>query len=143
MGMIAKLEAELQSSTNDATERVKKVLGELNLQSENLRPAKLLLCHLSGMKSLHSEDRLINGIDSRKNLATVVVFFEANISIGKDFQKAARYLNAAPKARNWNAYYYLRMIYPSGFGVPRPNIMAIEYFEKKTCSKHPKSMAKL
>ncbi len=142
MRMISKLDTGLQSHTKDVKEGFAKILVEMNTQSEDLRPAKLKLNHVCRRHLLHSEDRWIEQIGSDK-LATGIAFYEGNRSVRKDFLKAARYLNAALKAGNSEAYYYVGMLYRFGSGVQKSNITAFEYFEKGTRSKDSKSMTQL
>ena len=130
--MIAKLGVELHSCTKDSMEGFTNLLVELNTQSEDLRPARLMLCHVCRRNLLNSEDRWIQQIDSEDKLVTGIAFYEGNHSVRKDLQKAARYLNAALSAGNSDANYYLGMLYGSGNGVRKCNMTASEYFEKGT-----------
>ncbi len=143
MGMIAKLDVGLQSCAKDVKQGFTKVLVKLNTQSEDVRLAKAMLCHVCRMRLLNSEGRWIEEIDSEDKLATGIAFYEGNRSVRKDFQKAARYLNSALNAGNSEAYYYLGMMHRSGSGVQKCNLTAFEYFEKGTRAKDPKSMAQL
>ncbi len=143
MGMIAKLDVSLQSCTIDVREGFARVFVELNTQLEYFRPAKSLLCPVYQKQLLSSEDQWIEEIVSAEKLATGIAFYEGNKSIPIDFQKAARFLNAALNEGNSEAYYYLGMLYRSGRGVQQCNVTAFEYFEKVARSKDPKSMAEL
>ncbi len=143
MGMIAKLDVGLQSCAKDVKEGFTKVLVELNTQSEDVRPAKAMFCHICRMQLLNSEGRWIEEIDSEDKLATGIAFYEGNRSVHKDFLKAARYLNSALNAGNSEAYYYLGMLYRYGNGVQRCNKTAFDYFEKGSRSKDPKAMGEL
>ncbi len=143
IGMIAKLDAGLQSCRVDVRGEFTTVLMELYTQSEDLQPVKSFLCQVYRMHLLNVDDRWIKEIDSLKKLATGIAFYEANQSICKDSQKAARYFNSALKEGNSEAYYYFGMLYRSGNGVQKCNITAFEYFKRGTHAKDPKSMAQL
>ncbi len=100
-----------------------------------------MLWHVCQMQLLNSEGRWIEKIDSEDTLATGIAFYEGNRSVQKDFQKAARYLNAALNAGNSEAHYYLGMLYRNGWGVQISNKTVFEYYDKGTRLKDPKSLA--
>ncbi len=143
MGIIAELYVGLRSCENNVREGFAKVLFELNTQPEDLQPAKSMFCQVCRMHLSNSDDRWMEGIESGDKLAIGRAFYEGNQCIRKDFQKAARFLNAALKAGNSEAYYYLGMLYSSGSCIKKCNITAFEHFEKGARSKDSKSMAEL
>lgn len=82
-------------------------------------------------------------IDATDKLATGIAFYEGNQSVEKDFQKAARYFNAALSARKREANYYLGLLYQTGQGVDRCNISAFEFFSSGMSAIDPKAMREL
>ncbi len=96
--MIAKLDFGQQSCTKDVREEFALLLVDLNMQSKDLRSAKRMLCLGCRIQLVNSKDRSIEENNSIDKLAAGVLFYEGNQSVGKDLQKAARYLNAAVNA---------------------------------------------
>ncbi len=153
MGMIAKLDVDQRSSSNDMRHGFSKVLTELDAHSNGVQPARSMFCHVcqrrySKSKSLVlenqcREERWAENIDLDDRLATGIAFYEGNRCIRKDFFKAARYLNAALDAGHSEANYYLGMLYRTGSGVQMCNETAFQFFEKGTRAKDPKAMAEL
>ncbi len=66
-------------------------------------------------------------------MATGIAFYEGNRRIRKDFVKAARYLNAALRAGNSEANYYLGIC----------NKTAFQFFEEEMRARGPKAIAEL
>ncbi len=87
MGMMAKLDVGLQSCAKDVMVEFTEVLQELNTQSEDVRTAKAMLCHVCRMQLLNTQDQWTEEIDSEYKLATGIAFDEGDRSVRKDFQK--------------------------------------------------------
>ncbi len=89
------------------------------------------------------QDRWVENMDLDDRLETGIVFYEGNRSVRKDFAKAARYFNGSLKAGNFEANYYLGMLYRTGSEVQLCNETTFHFFERGMRAKDPKSMIEL
>ncbi len=153
MGLIAKCAVDKRSLWNGIGRRFSKVLMEQDTEPNSPKPVRSIfsrVCqkHISNSKRIFlrsqcRQDRWPENIDIDGRYATGIAFYEGNQSIQEDFAKAARYLDAALRARNSEANYYLGMMYSNGNGVQMCNETAFQLFERGTRAEDPEAMREL
>ena len=115
--------------------------------------AKVIVYEVCKMKTIESKDvydtshlnesRWLKGADPSDKLAMGISWYNGNASFGKDYEKAARHLNAARRAGVSEANYYLGMLYQEGLGVERCDLAAVKCFKKGAFANDPKAMTEL
>ena len=93
--------------------------------------------------SLLRESWWLNGVNASDKLAMGILWYNGKGSFGKDYEKAARHLNAALKSGVGEANYYLGKLYQGGLGVERCDMTAINCFKKGASANDPKAMTEI
>ena len=132
--------------------QISKDIGELKKHSNDMEPAETVLRNAIQRKFAESSTLLDNSerddwewmvhMGATDKLVTGVSFYKGSIS-HSNYQKAARYLHAAAKAGEGEAYYYLGMMYRIGQGMEKCNLTAVKMFREGIRAKDAAAMTGL
>ncbi len=152
MGIVLNIAAE-QRCTKESVDEISANVVELKKRSIDMEPTESVLVQVCQQKYVETSGVLdesqrrneawIDQMEAVDKLTTGISFYKGNERVGKDYVKAARYLNAALEGGRWEAHYYLGMLYRRGKGVQRCNLTAVQHFEKGTHAKDAKAMTAL
>ncbi len=142
-----------QRCTKESVDEISANVVELKNRSIDMGPTESVLVQVCQQKYVETSAVLdesqrrnegwMDQMEAVDKLTTGISFYKGNESVGKDYVKAARYLNAALQAGKWEANYYLGMLYRRGKGIQRCNVTAIQHFENGTLAKDAKAMTAL
>ena len=152
MGMICSLVSENRVLQSEI-ENISRKFSELKDRLVDTGPAEAVLVEVCQIKCTGSKDvcntselsesRWLEGVGPGDKLAIGISWYNGNGSFGKDYEKAARHLNAAVRAGMSEANYYLGKLYQGGLGVERCDITAVNCFKKGAVANDPKAMTQL